>query len=130
MFATYKGTKKLNVRRSPATGTEVTRRLAPSESVEVDLIEGGWARCSDGWLRADLVTVTDERPELAAPATAAEPAPVEKAPEKMAEPGAEEKAERDLADMTAAELRALAKSRGVKVTARMTKPEIIALLDA
>lgn len=129
MFATYKGTKKLNVRRSPATGTEVTRRLAPSESVEVDLIEGGWARCADGWLRADLVTVTDERPELAAPATAAEPAPVNKKPEKAAEK-AEPKAERDLADMTAAELRALAKSRGVKVTARMTKPEIIALLDA
>lgn len=111
MIATYPETnaKKLNVRESP--NGPVKRTLEPGAVEAVEIIEGGWCKLSDGWCRADLVTVTDGLPDA-----------------QPAEQPADEQEGTALDKMTKARLIDLAEQSGIEVDGDMRKADIIAAI--
>ena len=57
MMATYNRESKLNVRKAPSPSADVVGVMRPGDTAAVEVIEGGWCKVDDGYIRADLVTV-------------------------------------------------------------------------
>lgn len=120
MLATYSRNSRLNVREAP--GGEVVGTLEPGQTVACELVEAGWAKVEGGWVKADLVTVTDG-------SKAPDERPTEPTPEPEPDTAAAEAEDYDaLMAKTRAELMEMARSRGLGVGAKACKPEIVAAL--
>lgn len=108
MIGTYKGRNILNVRRGAGTGYPVVKTLAPGESVAVEEVSNGWAKCEAGYIMADKLEFSDDE----------QPAEVADEPETDGSTVLEK--------MTVAELRVLASQSGIALGAGMKKADIIA----
>lgn len=113
MIATYERGSLLNVRDAPGATAGVVRQMAPGESAACEEVRGGWCRLSDGYVRADLVTVTEGSAD-AAQAQAAPPAP--------------DGDDAELRAMTNAQLYDLATKSGIKVRRGMSKSALISAI--
>lgn len=115
MKAIYtRGTKGLNVRKTPDKNAEVVGLMEPNVPFEVEAVE--WYRVEGGYVNAAFVEIVpDEEAETDETGEGSE------APEEDCE----------LYKMKVPELKQLAEDSGVKVTSTMKKNEIIeAILNA
>lgn len=122
MYATYDpinpDNHTLNVRSEPRAGSEVIGGIAAGQTVEVESVERGWCKLSDGYVDARFVTVTAGDGETESDADGESEDGSEGA---SADAG-------ELRDMTNSQLRKLAEDSGIKVKGNLGKEALIAAI--
>lgn len=109
MIASYQGRYRLNIRKGAGTSFPVVRTMERGEKIEIQAIEGEWARCREGYIMVD---------KLYFEAEANTPA------------GAVGKPEYIFEKMRVVELRDYAEQNGIEIKPGMKKAEIIAAIRA
>ncbi len=117
MFATYDNGLVLNIRSAP--DGDIVGQIPSGTTVEVESVNGAWCKIDGGYIRADLVTLSDGGdPEAAEPAA-----------DCAGDPEAAEDSE--LWKMTVPQLCKLAADSGIGIASSVTKKaDIIAAITA
>ncbi len=131
-MAAYERASKLNVREKPSPSAKVVRTMEHGEAAEVEVIENGWCKVEDGYIRADLVTVRLDGGKEPVSNESKEPDKPQGNERGLSSDAQVSDAESDdasgLRAMTILQLRELAGQSGIKIPSGVNKEGIIAAI--